>query len=86
MRKLTQVKIDRENLVQLVNFKLGSLRKENEKVLGKWNYASSRKFLKYAKNGTLSEAEEDGIILTNLEDKIDRLEGQKSNWLKQELK
>ena len=84
MRKLTQVKIDKENLVQLVDFKLGRLRKEIEKILGKWNYSSSRKFLDDARNGTLFEAEEDAIILRNLEDEIERLEQQKTNWLKQE--
>jgi len=84
MRKLTQVKIDKENLVQLVDFKLDRLRKEIEKILGKWNYISSRKFLDDARNGTLSEAEEDAIILRNLEDEIERLELQKTNWLKQE--
>ena len=84
MRKLTQVKIDKENLVQLVDFKLGRLRKEIKKILSKWNYSSSRNFLDDARNGTLSEAEEDAIILRNLEDEIERLEQQKTNWLKQE--
>jgi uncharacterized protein YukE len=81
---LTQVKIDKENLVQLVDFKLGRLRKEIKKILSKWNYSSSRNFLDDARNGTLSEAEEDAIILRNLEDEIERLEQQKTNWLKQE--
>ncbi|MFW9988920.1 MAG: hypothetical protein ACFFC3_09715 [Candidatus Odinarchaeota archaeon] len=81
---MTQVKIDKENLVQLVDFKLGRLRKEIEKILRKWNYSSSRTFLDDARNGTLTEAEEDAIILRNLEDEIERLEQQKTNWLKQE--
>jgi hypothetical protein len=84
MRDLTQVKIDKENLVQLVDFKLDRLRKEIEKILEKWNYLSSNKFLDEARNGTLSEAEEDAIILKNLKDEIDRLEQQKTDWLKQE--
>jgi len=83
MRKLTQVKIDKENLVQLINFKLDRLRKEIEKILGKWDYSSSKKFLDDARSGTLSEAEEDAIILRNLEDEIERLEQQKINWLQQ---
>ncbi|MCJ7651311.1 MAG: hypothetical protein MUP85_22105 [Candidatus Lokiarchaeota archaeon] len=78
---MTQVKIEKENLVQLVDFKLGRLRKEIEKILGKWNYSSSKKFLEDARNGTLSEAEEDAIILRNLEDEIDGLEHQKTIWL-----
>ena len=59
MINMTQVKIDKENLVELVDFKLSRLRKEIERILKKWNYSSSNKFLEDAKNGTISEAEHD---------------------------
>lgn len=72
--------IEKEILSQ-ENFKLGRLRKEIEKILGKWYYSSSKKFLEDARNGTLSEAEEDAIILRNLEEEIDGLEHQKTIWL-----
>ncbi len=83
MMDMTQVKIDKEYLAQLVDFKLNRLRKEIEKILEKWRYTSSNKFLEDARNGTISEAEEEAIILRNLGDEIDRLEHQKSIWLNQ---
>ena len=83
MRNMTQVKIEKESLVELIDFKLNRLRKEIERVLNKWNYSSSNKFLEDARNGTISEAEEDAIILTNLKDEIERLEHQKTVWLNQ---
>jgi len=80
---VTQVKIDKKNLVELVDFKLSRLRKEIERILKKWNYISSNKFLEDARNGTISEAEHDAIILRNLEDEIDALDHQKTIWLNQ---
>ena len=83
MIDMTQVKIEKEYLAQLVDFKLSHLRKKIEKILQKWGYSSSNKFLEDAKNGTICEAEEEAIILTNLEDEIDSLEHRKIAWLKQ---
>ncbi len=83
MIDVTQVKIDKENLVELVDFKLSRLRKEIERILKKWDYLSSNKFLEDAKNGTISEAEHDAIVLKNLEDEIDELDHQKTIWLSQ---
>lgn len=83
MMDMTQVKIEKEYLAQLVDFKLNHLRKKIEKILKKWGYTSSNKFLEDAKNGTISEAEEEAIILKNLEDEIDRLEHRKAIWLNQ---
>ena len=83
MIDMTQVKIEKENLVQLVDFKLNHLRKEIERILKKWNYLSSNKFSEDARDGTISEAEHDAIILKNLEDEIDGLDHQKTIWLNQ---
>ena len=83
MMDMTQVKIEKEYLTQLVDFKLNHLRKKIEKILQKWGYTSSNKFLEDAKNGIISEAEEEAIILKNLEDEIDRLEHRKTIWLSQ---
>ncbi|MBN1216628.1 MAG: hypothetical protein JXA99_14460 [Candidatus Lokiarchaeota archaeon] len=80
---MTQVKIERENLTQLIDFKLNQLRKEIELILNKWNYPFSDKFLDDAKSGKISEAEEDAIILKNIEDEIRNLENQMKNWLNQ---
>ena len=83
MINMTQVKIEKESLVELIDFKLNRLRREIERVLNKWNYSSSNKFLEDTRNGTISETEEDAIILTNLKDEIERLEHQKTVWLNQ---
>ena len=80
---MTQVKIERENLTQLIDFKLNHLRKEIEIILNKWDYSFSDKFLDDAKTGKLSEAEEDAIVLKNIEDEIRNLENQKKDWLNQ---
>ena len=77
MIHMTQVKIERENLTQLIDFKLNHLRKEIERILNKWDYSFSNKFLDDAKTGEISEAEEDAIILKNIEDEIKNLEYQK---------
>jgi hypothetical protein len=37
-----------------------------EEILAKWNYSSAELFLKHAADGTLSEAEDDAISITNL--------------------
>ena len=47
---------------------LSNLKQEIERILQKWKYNSSTKFLEHSKDGTLSEAEEDAIILKNLQD------------------
>ncbi len=64
----------------LVDFKLRSLKGEIGKNLKKWGYTSSIEFLEHAKNGTLSEAEEDAIILKNLQDQIEELTHKKQAW------
>lgn len=84
MIHMTQVKIERENLTQLIDFKLNHLRKEIERILNKWDYSFSNKFLDDAKTGEISEAEEDAIILKNIEDEIKNLEYQKKIWLNQQ--
>jgi hypothetical protein len=59
--------------MDLLDFKLRHLKEEIDRILSKWNYTSSSEFLKYAKDGTLSEAEMDAIELKNLNDVRERL-------------
>jgi len=47
---MTQVKIEKEYLAQLVDFKLNHLRKKIEKILKKWGYTSSNKFFNTSNN------------------------------------
>ncbi|MHA1490516.1 MAG: hypothetical protein ACTSRI_12790 [Promethearchaeota archaeon] len=78
---MARVSVDMDFMVDLINFKLNSLKKNIKKILKKWNYTSTIKFLDDAKNGTLSEAEEDAIILINLQDQVKYLIQTKLNYI-----
>jgi hypothetical protein len=58
---------------------LNSLVKEINRILSKWNYRIIIDFLEHARNGTLEEAEDDAIDLTNLIDQRDELHKLKTN-------
>lgn len=77
---MARISVDEEFMMELVDFKLRFLREEIEQILQKWNYSSSNKFLEHSKDGTLSEAEEDAIILKNLQDQIVQLTQKKQEW------
>lgn len=77
---MAKISVDEEFMMELVNFKLRFLKEEIEQILQKWNYSSSNKFLEHSKDGTLSEAEEDAIILKNLQDQIVQLTQKKQEW------
>ena len=63
---MARVSIDKELLMNLLDFKLNHLKEEIDRILNKWNYISSTEFLKHAKDGTLSEAEMDAITMRQL--------------------
>ena len=77
---MARISVDMDFMVELVDFKLRSLKRKIGKILKKWDYSSSIEFLEHAKNGTLSEAEEDAIILKNLQDQIKELTHKKQAW------
>lgn len=77
---MARISVDEEFMMELVDFKLRFLKEEIEQILQKWNYSSSNKFLEHSKDGTLSEAEEDAIILKNLQDQIVQLTQKKQEW------
>ncbi len=77
---MARISVDVEFMMELVDFKLRFLKEEIEQILQKWNYSSSNKFLEHSKDGTLSEAEEDAIILKNLQDQIVQLTQKKQEW------
>ena len=77
---MARISVDMDFMVELVDFKLRYLKQEIERILQKWNYQSSTLFLEHSKDGTLSEAEEDAIILTNLQDQITDLTQKKQEW------
>lgn len=78
--RLARISVDVDFMVELVDFKLRYLKEEIARILNKWNYDSSSKFLIHAKDGTLMEAEEDAIILKNLQDQIEELTQKKQEW------
>ncbi len=77
---MARISVDMDFMVELVDFKLRNLKQEIERILQKWKYNSSTKFLEHSKDGTLSEAEEDAIILKNLQDQIEELTQKKQEW------
>jgi len=79
---MARVSVDVDFLTDLIDFKLKYLKEEIERILKKWNYTSLTTFLEHSKNGTLSEAEEDAIILTNLIDQRESLLQKKTSWNK----
>ncbi len=76
---MARVSVDKELLMNLLNYKLNHLKEEIDLILNKWNYSSSTEFLKHAKDGTLSEAEMDAIELINLNDERERLLAEKTS-------
>ncbi|MBN1803512.1 MAG: hypothetical protein JW891_18525 [Candidatus Lokiarchaeota archaeon] len=67
---MTTIPVDKEFLDDLIDFKLKALKEEVNKILERWDYKSSNLFLQHAMDGTINEAEEDAIILKNLQDQI----------------
>ncbi len=63
---MARISVDKEVLMNLLDYKLNHLKEEIDRILNKWNYTSSPEFLKHAKDGTLSEAEMDAIAMRQL--------------------
>jgi hypothetical protein len=80
---MARISVEIDFMVDLIDFKLRYLKEEIERILTKWKYNSSSEFLKHAKDGTLSEAEEDAIIIKNLQDQIEELSQKKQEWKSQ---
>ena len=78
---MARVSIDKELLMNLLDFKLNHLKEEIDRILNRWNYISSSEFLKHAKDGILSEAEMDAIELKNLNDEREQLLGEKTSFI-----
>jgi len=79
---MARVSVDKELLINLLDFKLSGLKQGIDRILNKWKYTSSTEFLKHAKDGTLSEAEMDAIELINLNDERERLLEEKTSFIK----
>lgn len=60
---MTIVPVKKDLLEELIDFKLRFLYEEIEKILDKWKYEESSKFLRDARDGTIEEVEDDAIEL-----------------------
>jgi hypothetical protein len=58
--------MDKEVAEDLITYKLRNIQEHINKVLKRWNEIEASTFLKKAKNGTYSEAENDAIDLRQL--------------------
>lgn len=77
---MTSIPVEKELLEELIDFKLKFLYEEIEKILNKWKYEDSSKFLQDARDGTIEEAEDDAITLRHLIDQREELLALKKEW------
>jgi hypothetical protein len=77
---MTTVRVEKELAEELVDLKLKFLYEEVDKILKKWEYEDATKFLNDARNGTISEAEDDAITLHHLLDQREQLFSLKKEW------
>ena len=77
---MTSIPVERELLEELIDFKLSFLYEEIDKILNKWKYDESSKFLQDARDGTIEEAEDDAISLRHLLDQREELLALKKDW------
>jgi hypothetical protein len=77
---MTSIPVEKELLEELIDFKLRFLYEEIDKILNKWKYEESSKFLQDARDGTIEEAEDDAITLRHLLDQREELLTLKKDW------
>lgn len=77
---MTSIPVEKELLEELIDFKLRFLYEEIDKILNKWKYEESSKFLQDARDGTIEEAEDDAITLRHLLDQREELLALKKEW------
>jgi hypothetical protein len=77
---MTSIPVEKELLEELIAFKLNFLFEQIDKILNKWKYEESSKFLQEARNGTIEEAEDDAITLRHLLDQREELLALKKEW------
>jgi hypothetical protein len=77
---MTSIPVEKELLEELIDLKLRFLYDEIDKILNKWKYDESSKFLQDARDGTIEEAEDDAISLRHLLDQREELLALKKDW------
>ena len=77
---MISIPVEKELLEELIDLKLRFLYDEIDKILNKWKYDESSKFLQDARDGTIEEAEDDAISLRHLLDQREELLALKKDW------
>ena len=63
---MTQVKLDKDLVEDLITSKLGLLKQYIEEILARYNESSSKEFLEKARTGVHVNAEDDAVELRQL--------------------
>ena len=63
---MTEVSLEKSTAINLIRFKLFSLRREIDKILQNWSEELAQTFLEKARDGTYEEAENDAIDLRQM--------------------
>ena len=63
---MTQVKLDKSLVEDLITSKLGILKKYINEILSRWNESSTKDFLEKARTGIYKNAEDDAVELRQL--------------------
>ena len=71
---MTQISIDKDLAMDLIESKLRNIKKQILEILGKWNQPSAETMIQLSRDGKLPESEIDAIGLTNLQKKMYELE------------
>lgn len=74
------IRVKRETLEELIDYKLRFLNREIDKILTKWDYTNPELFLQHARDGTIEEAEPDAITLRQLLKERDETYQMKQDW------
>ena len=71
---MTQISMDKDLAMDLIESKLRNIKKQILEILGKWNQTSAETMIQLSRDGKLPESEIDAIGLTNLQKKMYELE------------
>ncbi|MBN2157701.1 MAG: hypothetical protein JW776_16760 [Candidatus Lokiarchaeota archaeon] len=71
---MTQVSIDKDLAIDLIETKLREIKSQIAEILKKWDQDSVTTMIRLSREGKLPESEMDAISLTNLNDKMVELE------------
>ena len=74
------ISVEKQLLQELIDLKIRTLQEEIDKILEKWGYRAAEQFLADARDGTISDAEDDAVCLRNVLDDRDEARRLKQQW------